>query len=188
MTTLTIPPSTKTTPTSAPAPALEIRPATEADKPAVVEIIRSSADWYEPFVEPEDMGEHRVDEDWAHENFERREFFIGRSAGEKVGTLSIQEVGDDWLYLGYVYVHTEHVGKRFGGRLLRFAEREARRRGRRGMVLIAHPEAKWACRAYEKFGFDCIADGRDAVLKWQSGWLKPYYEEGFQLFRYELDN
>jgi len=187
MTTLTTPPKTTTTPTKAPAPALEIEPATHHDKPAVVDIIRSSASWYEPFVEPDDMGEHLVDRKWADENFERREFFIARSEGDEVGALSIQEVGDDWLYLGYVYVHTDHVGKRFGGRLLRFAKAEARRRGRKGLVLIAHPEAKWACRAYRKFGFDLIAEAREDVLTWEGGFLESYYEEGFQLYCYELD-
>ena len=187
MTTLTTPPTT-TTRTKAPAPPLEIEPATHRDKPAVVDIIRSSASWYEPFVEPEDMGEHLVDREWADENFERREFFVGRSEGDKVGALSIQEAGKNWLYLGYVYVHTDHVGKRFGGRLLRFAAAEARRRGRRGMVLIAHPEAKWACRAYEKFGFELIAESREDVLAWEGGFLEPYYEEGFQLYRYKLND
>lgn len=172
----------------APAPPLNIRPADERDKDDVIQIIRSSASWYEPFVEPEDMDEHLVGKRWADENFRKREFFVGRIEDDTVGALSIQEVGEDWLYLGYVYVHTDHVGKRIGGRLLRHAEREARRRGRRGLVLIAHPEAEWACRAYLKYGFELVAETREEVLDWEGGWLEPYYEEGFQLYRYELDD
>lgn len=186
MTTLTRP--TRTTSTIRPSapPDLEIRRAADADKDDAVEIISSSASWYEPFVDPDDMGEHLVDRRWADVNFRRREFFVAQMRGETVGVLSIQEAGDDWLYLGYVYVHTDHVGKRIGGRLLRFAEAEARRRDRRGLVLIAHPEASWACRAYEKFGFERIAADRDGVLAWEGGWLEPYYEEGFELFRYSV--
>ena len=52
------------------------------------------------------------------------------------------------------------------------------------MVLIAHPKAFWATRSYRRFGFECIATTRDQVLEWRSGWLKPYYEEGFELYQY----
>jgi len=59
-----------------------------------------------------------------------------------------------------------------------------RREGKRGMVLIAHPKATWATRAYVRFGFECIATTRTQVLEWRAGWLKPYYEEGFGLYQY----
>jgi RimJ/RimL family protein N-acetyltransferase len=165
---------------------LEVTPAERSDMAAVVEIIRSSAEWYEEIVEPEDLSEHWVDERWARENFERRDFYVGRIDDEIAGTLSLQEVGEEHLYLGYVYLHTDHVGNGFGHDLLDFARDEARRMGRRSLVLIAHPEAEWACRAYEKYGFRVIAESREDVLAWEDGWLGPYYEEGFHLFQYEV--
>lgn len=149
----------------------------------VAQIIRSSADWYEPFLEPEDMAEHDVDEHWGRENFAKRDFFVGELDETVVGTVTLQDAGD-FNYLGYVYLHADHTGKGLGKRLLRFARNESRRRGKAGMVLIAHPEATWATRAYERFGFECIAECREAVLGWNDGWLKPYYEEGFHLYRY----
>lgn len=149
----------------------------------VAQIIRSSADWYEPFVEPEDMSEHDVDEAWGRENFEKRDFFVGELEDTLVATVTLQDAGD-YNYLGYVYLHADHTGKGLGKRLLHFARAESRRRSKQGMVLIAHPEATWATRAYERYGFECIATAREDVLAWNDGWLEPYYEEGFHLYRY----
>lgn len=167
-------------------PALKIAKARPEDMAPVVRIIRSSASWYEEFVDPDDLDQHYVDQEWARENFRKREFYVGRIEDSVAGTISLQEAGSDHLYLGYVYLHVDHVGNGFGRDLLDFAESEARRRGRSGLVLLAHPEAEWACRAYEKYGFEVIARDRDAVLGWQNGWLEPYYEEGFHLFELRL--
>lgn len=164
---------------------LLIEPAESRDSAAVAEMVRSSASWYEEFLDPKDMDEHEVDQEWAEKNFEKRDFFVGREEDEPVGTVSLQDAGD-YAYLGYVYVHEKHVGKRYGHELLRFAEAEARDRGYKGLVLIAHPEAVWAVKAYEKFGFEAIETVRERVLAWNNGWLKPYYEEGFHLFRLEF--
>jgi len=163
-----------------------LRPTQTHELPSIVSILRSTADWYEPFVAEEDLKtQHLVNLDWARENFKKREFYSAVVEGEVVGLLTVQDCGDH-LYLGYVYVHRDHVGKRIGGRLLDFAAEQARIRRKQGMVLIAHPEAKWAIRAYEKYGFDCIAGCDDEVLAWNDGWLEPYHEAGFTLWRYEL--
>jgi GNAT superfamily N-acetyltransferase len=165
---------------------LDIVPAKWEHAPRIVEILRSSAEWYEKIVEPEDLSEHFVDMEWAKENLERRDFYVGRVGDEIAGTLSLQRVGDDAFYLGYVYLHTDHVGNGYGEDLLDFARDRAKEEGRSQMVLIAHPEAVWAKKAYLRYGFEIIAKDREDVLSWHDGWLKPYYEEGFELYRYEL--
>lgn len=168
------------------AESLQIEEAEPADAPAVAELISSSAEWYEDLVKPEDLGEHRVDEAWARENFRRRDFYVGRLRDEIAGTISLQEVDGEHLYLGYVYLHTDHVGNGFGRDLLEFAVAELRRRGRRAMVLIAHPDAVWAVKAYQRFGFRPIARDKDAILDWKDGWMEPWFEDGFHLFEYRL--
>ncbi|MEZ4319959.1 MAG: GNAT family N-acetyltransferase [Myxococcota bacterium] len=165
-------------------PSLTLRPTVRPDLPDVVAILRSTADWYRPFVDPADLeSQHAVDLAWARENFERREFWSATLNGEVVGVLTMQDAGDH-LYLGYVYVHRDHVGKRIGRRLLDHAAAEARRRGKEGLVLIAHPEATWAVRAYRKYGFECVATTDDDVCEWNDGWLEPYHEQGFHLWRW----
>jgi GNAT superfamily N-acetyltransferase len=149
----------------------------------VAEILRSTATWYAPFVEPEDMDQHDVGPDWPAKNYAMREFYVAVKQGEVIGCLSIQDTGPS-LYLGYVYLHVDHVGHGYGKQILRYAERELRVRNKRSLVLIAHPEADWAVRAYERFGFERIARTDEDVLAWCDGWLEPYYEKGFHLFEY----
>lgn len=162
-----------------------IRPARLEDMEHVAEFVSSSADWYRPIVDEKDMAEHDVDEEWARENFKKRDFYIGEYRGKPVGTISLQYFGDH-AYLGYIYLDVNYVGRGFGQKLMRFAERQCKKRGLATMNLIAHPEAEWAKRAYLKYGFDIIETDKDSVLEWNDGALKPYYEEGFELYEYDL--
>lgn len=163
-----------------------IRPARLEDMKRVAEFVSSSADWYRPFVDEKDMAEHDVDEAWALENFKKRDFFIGEYRGKPIGTISLQYFGDH-AYLGYIYLDVNYVGHGFGQKLMRFAERQCKKRGLRTMNLIAHPEAEWAKRAYLKYGFEIIESEKTAVLAWNDGALEPYYEEGFELYQYDLN-
>lgn len=131
------------------------------------------------------MAEHDVDEAWAEKNFELRDFYIGYAGDTPVGTISIQYFGKV-AYLGYIYLDTQHVGNGYGRKLIRFAERVAREAGADALALIAHPEAKWAKRAYLKHGFHIAEKKRERVLAWRGGALRPYYEEGFELYVYPL--
>ena len=193
MTAVTRTAPTRPTPTTE-SSSLRIRPARRSDAALIAEAVRSSAEWYRPLLDEKDMDEHEVDAAWAERNLERRDFYIGEAQGQAdgddsrqpVGILSLQYFGD-FAYLGYIYLFTEHVGRGFGQRLIRFAETTARRRGMKGMILIAHPEATWAKRAYLKYGFRIIESERQRILDWQDGVLRPYYEEGFELYLYDLE-
>lgn len=167
------------------AEALGIRPATWRDMETIAGFLRSTADWYRPFLSENDMAEHDVPAEWKRENFERRDFYLGTLGTKSVGTVSLQYFGD-FAYVGYVYLGAEHVGHGYGRQLLEFAAGMASRKGKRGVALIAHPEATWATRAYTKFGFELTASAREDVLSWNDGALRDYYEEGFQLFVYWL--
>jgi len=162
---------------------LDIQPAQRHEMVIAANILRSSADWYRPFLEAKDMAQHDVDESWGDLEFNRRKFYIGRSEGAPVGIVSTQSVGD-MIYVGYIYVYDHQTGQGFGPQLLSHARNMAVHEGKQGLVLIAHPKATWATRAYLRFGFDCIATTREQVLEWRGGWLKPYYEEGFELYQY----
>lgn len=157
----------------------------ESDMEMVAKMIRSSADWYADFVSPDDLAEHYVDKDWQQRNYRLRDFYMGYDGAQAVGTISLQYFGD-YAYIGYLYLDTRFVGKGYGRAFLDFAVRQARRRGMKGIVLIAHPDATWAVKAYSRYGFERIADNRRAILTWNQGALKPYYEEGFDLYLYSL--
>lgn len=155
----------------------------------VAKIIRSSASWYKDFVEPEDMFDHEVGKKWIDKNYNKRDFYLGRSSEENkpVGTVSLQFF-DDVVYLGYVYLKTDYVGKRYGRQFLEFARKKALENSAKEMILIAHPEATWATKAYEKFGFKKYSSDKEKILSYKNGLLKPYYEEGFHLYIYKLSD
>lgn len=164
---------------------LTIQRAKYSDMSTIADFIRSSSDWYRKFVDPKDMAEHDVGQKWIEKNYFRRDFYLGLQSNTPVGTISHQSVSDH-AYLGYIYLDAKHVGKGYGHKLMKFAKEVSIRSNQKGMVLIAHPEASWATKAYKKFGFECIAKRKKDVLSWKKGALKPYYEEGFELYHYPL--
>lgn len=165
---------------------VSIRPANWDDMETVANFLRSTADWYRPFLREEDMAEHDVPDSWKAANFERRDFYMGFVGETAVGTISLQYFGDH-AYVGYVYLDAAFVGNGYGRQLLEFAAGLAREKGMKGVALIAHPEATWATRAYVKFGFEKVASDREDVLAWNDGALKDFYEDGFELYVYPLD-
>lgn len=165
---------------------LQLRRAQPTDMPIIAEIIRSSAQWYRPFVHEKDMTEHDVDKKWEIENYKKREFWVGKDSVDKtVGTVSLQYF-QETAYLGYVYLHSEQTGRGYGKILLDHAKEQAIKNGMKEMILIAHPKADWATKAYRRYGFNILLKNRDDVLSWKNGLLRPYYEEGFYLFHYDL--
>lgn len=163
----------------------EIKRAQIKEMPKVCDIITSSADWYRKFVDEKDMAEHEVGAEWISNNYFRRKFYLGYLDNKAVGTISMQKLGD-YDYLGYIYLDTDYVGQGIGKRLITHAEKISRKENRKGMVLIAHPEAKWAVKAYEKYGFKKVEEDREKILSWQNHALVPYYEEGFHLYMYQF--
>ena len=152
----------------------------------VAELIRSSAHWYEPFLAKKDLKEHYVGQEWIDENFHKREFYlVSHSDKKNVGMISLQ-FEFNYTYLGYVYLCSKQVGKGYGKHLLDFAKKHTIEKSMDGIGLLAHPQAHWALKAYEKYGFKKILTKKDEILSWNNKLLRPYYEEGFELYTYDL--
>lgn len=165
---------------------LKIQTVSRKEMALVSHMIRSSADWYAEFVAEEDMDEHYVGAQWEEKNFHQRDFYLGyNEAGDAVGTLSLQYFGD-YVYIGYLYLDTKYMGNGYGRQFMDFAQEKARQHNKKGLYLIAHPEAKWAVKAYTKYGFQRKATDPEAILNWNQGCLQGYYEEGFDLYLYDL--
>ncbi|MGE3725535.1 MAG: GNAT family N-acetyltransferase [Candidatus Sericytochromatia bacterium] len=165
---------------------LHIQKAQRQEMEQVARLIRASADWYASFVHPEDLNEHFVDTAWQERNYQCRDFYLGfNEKKQAVGTLSLQYFGP-YAYIGYLYLDTSQVGKRYGHRFMEFAREEALRRKKKGLCLLAHPQAHWAVKAYKKFGFQCILTQAKDILNFNQGFLNDYYEKGFHLYRYPL--
>lgn len=164
---------------------LEIKKATWEDRQILQDLVSSSAHWYEKIVDEQDMNEHAVDEEWAKTNLALRDFYIGYEDDEPIGLISLQYF-HDFVYLGYIYLDTRHVGKGYGRKLIDFAQDMSASKGYSTMALISHPEAVWAVKAYKKYGFKVFASKKEEVLSWKNGVMQPYYEQGFHLFTYEI--
>ncbi len=170
--------------TTKPVRTLKIEAASRKEMSLVSHMIRTSADMYAQFVAEEDMDEHYVGAEWEEKNFHQRDFYLGYNAeGDAVGTLSLQYFGD-YVYIGYLYLDTKYMGNGYGRRFLDFAREKVAKNNKKGMYLIAHPEATWAVRAYEKYGFKEEASRKEDILAWNQGCLNGYHEEGFNLFVY----
>lgn len=166
---------------------IEINKASYEDMSDVAEILKSSAHWYEKFVDEKDMDQHNVDEEWIDENYKKREFYVTKNKeGKSIGTISLQNFDDQTTYLGYVYLDVNYVGNGIGRKLISFAEELSSKRGQEEMILLAHPEAKWATKAYEKYGFEKVHDKKEDVISYKGNLLESYYEEGFHLYRFKL--
>lgn len=168
------------------APLLIIRPAKIDDMPKIAQFIASSAKWYEPFVDPKDMSEHKPGSKWIKDNYQKRDFYIAKTPEREIGTISTQFFGQV-AYLGYVYLDASQAGRGYGHKLLDHARAICLSKpGVNKMCLIAHPKATWAVRAYEKYGFHRIETQKEKILQYNNGFMKPYYEEGFHLYEYQL--
>jgi ribosomal protein S18 acetylase RimI-like enzyme len=163
----------------------DVRPALWQEMSIVVRLICSTVEWYAKWHPGKDLMAYYTHESWKERNFREREFFIGYANGQAVGTVSFQHCGA-YGYLGYLYLDQKQMGKRYGQHLLYFAETLASVRNLKGLVLIVHPEAVWAVKAYEKFGFTRILSDKASILRWENGVLESYYDDGFHLFQYDL--
>jgi len=165
---------------------LNIEAVNRTDMPIVASMIRSSADIYAEFVKEEDLDEHYVDAAWEERNYYKRNFFLGYNENDQAaGTLSLQYF-DNFAYVGYLYLDTKFMGRRYGKKFLDFAVQESKENGMDGLYLICHPQAPWAIKAYEKFGFKHYSSDREEILAWNKGCLRDYYEEGFDLYIYRF--
>lgn len=163
---------------------LTIQAASRKEMSKVAGMIRSSADWYAEFVDEKDLNEHYVDQDWEERNHQLRDFYLGYDEeGQAVGTLSLQYF-NGYAYIGYLYLDTRFIGKGYGKAFMNFAREKVLKNNLKGMYLIAHPEAVWAVKAYEKYGFECIETRKESILRWNQACLDGYYEDGFDLYLY----
>ncbi len=165
---------------------LAIRPAQWDDMENIANFVRSTAEWYRPLSNEKDMAEHSVDENWKEVNFQARDFYVGYDGDTPIGTLSLQYFGD-YAYIGYLYLDASCVGKGYGKQFMQFAEKTALKKGLKGLFLISHPEAHWAVKAYEKFGFVATYTEKEDILKWNNTCLETYYEENFHIFIYDFE-
>ncbi len=144
---------------------LVIREAIRADAPILAEILREAA---ERMVSSgvEQWKPEMFSVETVLEYFERRRVFLLTSNGKSAGLFTLQDSDPDywneWNDERYIYLHRltvrpEYRGLDYGGEMLRYAEKEAKRLNKRGLRLdcVAHLPSLNAY--YRRSGFRFIA-------------------------------
>ncbi|HEU0213529.1 MAG TPA: GNAT family N-acetyltransferase [Jiangellaceae bacterium] len=129
---------------------VDVRPVTDEDRPAVVDILTRS--WGATSV-----AAHGVLHDAA-----TLPGLIATQSGRAVGLLTVQVEDGDWEV---VTLDAVDSGRGIGTALLRSVEQAARAAGARRLWLITTNDNTRALRFYQRGGFDLVALHRDAVTR-----------------------
>ena len=118
----------------------------------VKECINQNYDLYQNIVDPTDLSEHQVDDEWAERNFRIRKFYLMKDKSEYVGMGSYQNLGP-FAYVGYFYIRPKFHRKGYGQKLMQFLETQAKTEHLKFIQLFANSKAQWAINFYHKIGF-----------------------------------
>jgi ribosomal protein S18 acetylase RimI-like enzyme len=101
------------------------------------------------------------------------EYFIAVDGKEKLlgisGLYSLDKDKENTYWLGWYCVDPKHRGKGIGGKLLDFAIRKARNRGKKFLRLYTSPsdDSKKALKVYDSRGFKTIGRKKDKRSKYE---------------------
>jgi ribosomal protein S18 acetylase RimI-like enzyme len=137
-------------------PKLEIRAATEADVPFLIELRRRT------------MTAHQIASGLTPSDAERQRRVLARfewariicCEGHPIGLLKLEREEHDWI-LHQIQIAPEFQGRGIGGQLIRDLVREARQAG--APVYLSVLRANPARRLYERFGFEKIGEGEHEI-------------------------
>ncbi|MGH9040302.1 MAG: GNAT family N-acetyltransferase [Acidimicrobiia bacterium] len=143
-----------------------IRPATDADFEAILDIVNDAADAYRGAI-PEDCWSepYMPAEELAHEIKAGVAFFVSEDAGDVVGVMGLQPVpgGDDpdVVLIRHAYVRTGRQGQGIGSALMdHLAARVTE-----PILVGTWAAATWAIGFYERHGFRLVSGAeKDSLL------------------------
>jgi GNAT superfamily N-acetyltransferase len=137
-----------------------IRPCSDEERPAVLEIINGAAEAYRGVIPADRWREPYMPADELDEEIAAGVTFWGYVADERLlGVMGIQPVGDVDL-IRHAYVRPESQGGGIGGALVEHLRPLARGR----MLVGTWAAATWAIRFYARHGFALVAPDDAAAL------------------------
>lgn len=133
-------------------PALRLRPARDADGPAVAALIRRSLCDYRLRFDPEGI-DRPLRAPASHYRGTGRRFWVLEAGGRVVGTVAVDRRDRRTAELMKMYLDRRWRGRGLGRRLLRVALAFARRAGYRRVILETNARLREALALYGKAGF-----------------------------------
>lgn len=139
------------TPPTPAAPVIDVRPATAADRAAVVKVLQRAFADYDGRLQPPPgaLGETEAS---VRAHLEKGSIAIAFIAGEPVGAMFIDRKGDA-LFLSRVSVVPEKRGSGITARMVALAEEEARRQGVHALTLRVREVLTQNVALFERLGF-----------------------------------
>jgi N-acetylglutamate synthase-like GNAT family acetyltransferase len=137
-----------------------IRPCTERDRDAILEVINDAAQAYRGII----PGDRFHDPYMPREELEREvehgvRFWGFEQDGELLGVMGLQDV-DDVTLIRHAYVRTSERRRGIGGRLLS----DLRTRATRPLLVGTWAAAEWAIAFYRRHGFEMVAGDQVPAL------------------------
>lgn len=132
--------------------AVRLRPAVDADTPAVVKLIRRVLREYRLPFDPAGI-DRPLFELASHFSGPGRRFWLIEDAGRVVGTVAIDRRGQGLAELKKMFLDRRYRGRGLGKRMLRAALAFARRCGYRRVMLETHSSLDEAIGLYRRAGF-----------------------------------
>jgi len=139
-----------------------IRPCNDADFDTICEIINDAAEAYRGAIPADRWKEpYMPGTELRHEMADGVRFWGYEEAGELIGVMGIQDVGDVTL-IRHAYVRTANRNRGVGGKLLA----QLRQLTSRPVLMGTWAEATWAIRFYQQHGFRLVTpEEKDRLLK-----------------------
>lgn len=138
-----------------------IRQLSEADRPAILEVILDAATAYRGVIPADCWQEPYLSEPELRDEIAAGvEFFGWEERAQLLGVMGLQHVRDVTL-IRHAYTRTAHQGRGIGGQLLAHLRGRARAR----LLVGTWAAAAWAIRFYEHRGFSLVGpEGKDRLL------------------------
>lgn len=134
-----------------------IRPCTDRDRGAILEVINDAARAYRGVIPPDRLQDpYMPREELGHEIAHGVRFWGFEQDGQLLGVMGLQDVEDVTL-IRHAYVRTTHRRRGIGGRLLNDLRSKATRR----LLVGTWAAAEWAIEFYRQHGFELVP--RDQV-------------------------
>ncbi len=106
--------------------------------------------------------------------------------GDVVGFMGTIEIDDDRVYLLALYLMKEHQKKGLGRVIVDKMIRSYQLDNRKEIVLLAHKDATWACRFYEKNGFKLVSRDEKEIKRYSNGIMEKHYIRNSVLYSLKI--
>lgn len=163
---------------------IRIYPATDKDIKDLARIMRSNIEIYHPIMPGAFQKYATYFEEYGVPNTYDVEMI--ELDGSTIGFIGTIKITDDSIYLLALYLMREYQNKGIGKKIIDDLIHSYSAENRKEIVLLAHKNATWACKFYEKNGFELISMDEGDIKNYSDRILEKHYIRNSVLYSYKL--